>query len=44
MVDASVENPICDVCGGIEASAVHSTQDVLDDPDTEGDYGNDYCY
>jgi hypothetical protein len=33
VVDASVENPICDVCGGIDASAVHSTQDVLDQPD-----------
>lgn len=32
-VDASQDNPICDVCGGIEASAVHSTQEVLDEPD-----------
>lgn len=37
VVDASQENPICDVCGGIEASAVHSTQDVLDEVDAEGD-------
>lgn len=37
VVDASVENPICDVCGGIEASAVHSTQDILDEPDDEDD-------
>lgn len=36
-VDASQDNPICDVCGGIEASAVHSTQEVLDEPDDEGD-------
>lgn len=39
VVDASVENPICDVCGGIEASAVHSTQDVLEGPD--GDESDD---
>lgn len=25
-VDTSLDNPICDVCGSIEASAVHSTQ------------------
>lgn len=31
VVDASVETPICDVCGGIEPSAVHSTQEVLPD-------------
>jgi hypothetical protein len=39
VVDASVENPICDVCGGIEASAVHSTQELISDAqddDTEG--------
>lgn len=33
--DAAKDTPICDVCGGIEASAVHSTQDILDDPDDE---------
>lgn len=31
--DAAKDTPICDVCGGIEASAVHSTQDILDDPE-----------
>jgi hypothetical protein len=39
VVDASVENPICDVCGGIEASAVHSTQELISDAqddDSEG--------
>jgi hypothetical protein len=39
VVDASVENPICDVCGGIEASAVHSTQQLISDAqddDSEG--------
>jgi hypothetical protein len=41
VVDASVENPICDVCGGIEASAVHSRQDVLDGPDPEDDEQDD---
>jgi hypothetical protein len=36
--DAAKDTPICDVCGGIEASAVHSRQDVLDeDPDDEND-------
>lgn len=35
--DAAKDTPICDVCGGIEASAVHSTQDILDDPDEEDD-------
>lgn len=29
--DAASENPICDVCGSIEASAVHSMQVALDD-------------
>ena len=33
VVDASAENPICDVCGGIGASAVHSTQDTLGEGD-----------
>jgi hypothetical protein len=38
VVDASVENPICDVCGGIEASAVHSTQELISDAqDNDGD-------
>jgi hypothetical protein len=38
VVDASVENPICDVCGGIEASAVHSTQELISDAqDDDGD-------
>lgn len=32
-VDASEDNPICDVCGTVEATAVHSTQDVLDSAD-----------
>jgi hypothetical protein len=39
VVDASVDNPICDVCGGIEASAVHSTQELISDAqddDSEG--------
>lgn len=27
--DMSKETPICDICGGIEASAVHSTQEIL---------------
>jgi hypothetical protein len=34
-VDASQDNPICDVCGTVEATAVHSTQDVLDSPDDD---------
>ncbi|HEY1117705.1 MAG TPA: hypothetical protein VGE43_08370 [Acidimicrobiales bacterium] len=34
-VDASQDNPICDVCGSVEASAQHSQQDVLDQPDTD---------
>lgn len=40
--DAGKEQPICDVCGGIEASAVHSMQDALDvdDPD-EPEQGDD---
>lgn len=33
--DVAKDTPICDVCGGIEASAVHSTQEVLDDPEPE---------
>lgn len=33
--DAAKDTPICDVCGGIEASAVHSTQDILDTPDQD---------
>jgi hypothetical protein len=33
--DVAKDNPICDVCGGIEASAVHSAQEVLDDPETQ---------
>ncbi|WP_224279093.1 hypothetical protein [Nocardioides lacusdianchii] len=37
--DAAKDTPICDLCGSIEASAVHSTQDVLDEP--EGDDGSD---
>lgn len=32
-VDASQDNPICDVCGSVDASAQHSTQQVLDTPD-----------
>lgn len=35
--DAAKDTPICDVCGGIEASAVHSTQDVLPEPDNEAE-------
>lgn len=42
VVDASVENPICDVCGGIEASAVHSRQDVLDDAVDEEDEPHEF--
>lgn len=30
-VDATQDTPICDVCGLLEAAAVHSTQDTLDD-------------
>lgn len=36
-VDASIENGICDVCGTVAATAVHSTQQVLDEPDPEGE-------
>jgi len=32
-VDASDENPICDVCGLLEAAGVHSIQETLDQPD-----------
>jgi hypothetical protein len=39
VVDASVENPICDVCGGIEASAVHSTQELISDAQNDGGDG-----
>lgn len=35
--DVAKDTPICDVCGGIEASAVHSTQDVLDEPEGDDD-------
>lgn len=38
-VDASQDNPICDVCGGIEASAVHSTQEVLEETEHDGSNG-----
>lgn len=31
-VDAGDDNPICDVCGGLEAAGVHSVQDTLDEP------------
>jgi hypothetical protein len=34
-VDATEDNPICDVCGTVEATAVHSTQEVLDSPGAE---------
>jgi hypothetical protein len=40
--DAAKDTPICDVCGGIEASAVHSRQDVLDEPDAQD--GSDSSY
>lgn len=36
-VDASEDNPICDVCGSIEATAVHSEQQILDDADDEAE-------
>lgn len=41
-VDASQDNPICDVCGSVEASAQHSQQDVLDQP--HEDDGSDPTY
>lgn len=34
-VDASEDNPICDVCGLVQAAGVHSTQDLLEEPDDE---------
>lgn len=34
-VDASEENPICDVCGKLEATPVHSEQETLPDGDDE---------
>jgi hypothetical protein len=40
-VDAAEDNPICDVCGTVEATAVHSTQDVLDGPDGDEPAGDD---
>lgn len=40
-VDASQDNPICDVCGSVESSAQHSQQDVLDGPDSEDDEQDD---
>jgi hypothetical protein len=36
-VDASDDNGICDVCGLIQAAGVHSTQDILEEPDDEDD-------
>lgn len=30
-VDASQDNPICDVCGQLQPAGVHSTQETLDD-------------
>lgn len=36
-VDASIDNGICDVCGSIEATPVHSSQATLPDGDDEGD-------
>lgn len=35
-VDATLDNPICDVCGHLETAPVHSTQDTLDE-DSDGD-------
>ena len=40
-VDASIENGICDVCGAIEATAVHSSQGVLSDDEDESDDQDD---
>lgn len=34
-VDATLDFPICDVCGSLEAAAVHSTQDTLDDDEDD---------
>lgn len=34
-VDVTQDNPICDVCGSLEAAAVHSAQEVLDTDDEE---------
>jgi hypothetical protein len=34
-VDAADENPICDVCGQLETAAVHSVQEILDQPDDD---------
>lgn len=39
--DAANENPICDVCGSIEASAVHSLQVALDDQLADADQDDD---
>lgn len=36
-VDAADDNGICDVCGLIQAAGVHSTQDILEEPDDESD-------
>lgn len=40
-VDATQDNPICDVCGRLETAPVHSAQEVLDDPDAEEDPEDD---
>lgn len=34
-VDATIDNPICDVCGALETAPVHSTQDALPEADDE---------
>lgn len=39
--DVAKDQPICDLCGGIEASAVHMTQDFLPDGDDGEDDGED---
>jgi len=36
-VDASQDNPICDVCGHLETAPVHSTQATLEQDDDEPD-------
>lgn len=36
-VDASQDNPICDVCGHLETAPVHSTQDTLEQDSDEDD-------
>lgn len=40
--DAAKDTPICDVCGLVEATPLHSTQDVLpDDEDDQDDDGDE---